>query len=53
MTDDATYYRERAHKEREMAASSTDTAVAEIHRKLAEEYEERASTGGRCLRSVK
>ncbi len=50
---DVTYYRQRAQKEREMAAASSDPMVADIHRKLAEEYDELASTGGRRLRVVK
>jgi hypothetical protein len=36
---DMDYYRKRALQERELASTSTDAAVALIHRELAERYE--------------
>lgn len=41
-TDDRSYYRQRASKERAMASTSPDRSAAFIHLQLAEEYDRRA-----------
>jgi hypothetical protein len=46
--DELAYYRNRAHIERELAARSTNSHVAEIHTKLADLYDKLvAIEGGR------
>ena len=39
-TSELEYYRQRAQQERERAQTATDPIVAEVHRALAERYEE-------------
>lgn len=41
LRDDYSYYRQRAQREREIAARCEDNAVALAHRRLADEYERR------------
>jgi hypothetical protein len=51
--DDRVYYEARAKAERQLAASSRDSAIAALHVQLAEEYERRLSNGSDRLAEVR
>ncbi len=50
--DDQSYYRQRAQREREIAGTCEDNAVALAHRLMADEYERRLQPEARLRVAV-
>lgn len=51
--DDREYLRWRATREREIASAGQDKSIASVHRRLADEYEKRASGGPSSLKAAR